>query len=296
MYWLVCHLQGSLNLVINMLYVLTEAALPPSPLVAAGRQLFARCHDARVLPPLLPGMEKAAVLRLLPALLNLAPEPAFKAAVQRLVTAQQRGPAQSAPQGAAGAPPPPGAPPAVPPLFQASELLVALHTLDQASDPGLLRKMMAGVTACLQARELFGREALAAAISQLMTRAPLPQLFMRTVIQSLGTLPALRPFVCATLAQLVGRQIWNDSTQWKGWVMCAQQAAPDSFPAWLQLPSALLERTLQGMPEAFPRQLAAYTFSPKCAQSVPKATMDVLQPFRPQAAPADEHPLRKLPR
>ena len=224
-------------------------------------------------------------------------------------------------------------------------------------------------------RELFGREALAAAVSQLMTRAPLPALFMRTVIQSLAVRGReLRPFVVSTLGQLVGRQIWNEQArrrgsgagaaalgwsvagrvgrsgcwvgmlclpaclpaclpvflpsvshalgpghelparrrlwlhapapapaasslerparpplplpaarprrrmqmQWRGWVMAAQQAAPESFPAWLQLPTGVLRGALQGLPEPFKRQLAEYGLSPRCTQSVPRPTQDLL--------------------
>lgn len=253
--------QGSLNLVVNMVYVLTETAPPPPALVAVGLQLFERCRDPRVLPPLLPAMEKAAVLRLLPAVLELPPE-ALKEALRRLVTPQ------------------PGAPRGEAPLFAPSELLVALHTLDTSADPGLLRRVMAAVTACINSRDLFGHEALAAAISQLLTLARLPQLFMRTVIQSLGADRRLRPFVCRTLAQLVQRRVWEDATQWKGWVMAAQQAAPESFPAWLLLPTRELERTLAGLPQPFKQQLAAHAAG---AQGVPRPTLDLLQPFLPKA-------------
>ena len=131
-----------------MLTALTASALPPPVLVAAARQLFERTRDARALVPVLPGLDKSAVARLLPALVGLPPE-AFRAAAAKLVTPQP--PAPAAPAGAAGAPPP--APPRQqPPLFAPSELLVALHTLEGGGDPGLLRKQMAAVGACLNDR------------------------------------------------------------------------------------------------------------------------------------------------
>src|SRR5690349_16447674 len=58
--------EGSLSLVLHMLHVLTEAANPSQPLVAACLQLHSVTADAQVLVPALRGMEKATVLRLLP--------------------------------------------------------------------------------------------------------------------------------------------------------------------------------------------------------------------------------------
>lgn len=254
-------MQGSIDLVLEMVGVLTEGVLPPPPLVAACLQLHASSKDPRALPPALPALDRGAALRLMPALLEL-PAEALRSALRRLVTALP-------PQRAAAFSPP--------------ELLAALHTLDHSQDPKLLRHMMTAVTVCMSSPELFTPETIAAAVSQLLTRVPLPQLFMRTVIQSVAAAPRLRPFLLGVLSQLVSKQIWNDSTQWKGWVMCAQQLAPDSFQAWLHLPSSVLLQALPSLQQGFQQQLAAFVASPACTVAVPPVVVEALskQPAAP---------------
>lgn len=186
---------GSLPLVLQMLHVLTEAAVPPPGLVAACLQLHERCKDARVLVPALRGLERNAALRLLPALLDLQPEQ-LRPALQRLV-APPPAPVAAGSSEAAGQ--------EQPAVVSPEELLSALHTLDHRSDASLLRKMMQGVTVCISSPALFPPEALAACISQLLTRVPLPQLFMRTVIQTVAAAPRLRAFVVGVLRQVSPR-------------------------------------------------------------------------------------------
>eukprot|EP00887_Chlorella_sp_A99_P000002 scaffold16.g2.t1 len=264
---------GSLPLVLHMLHVLTDTAVPPQPLVAACLQLHSTCGDPRALVATLPGMERATVLRLLPALLDLPPE-ALRGALQRLVAPL---PAPAAGQQGATVPPPAPAP------FSPVEVLTALHTLDLSRDPKLLRKAMQAVTVCLSSPELFPPESLAASISALLTRVPLPQLFMRTVIQTLAAAPRLRAFVVGVLGQLASKRVWEDGAQWKGWVMCAQQTAPDSFPALLQLPASVLGQALQQLSTQTRQQLAEYTASPACAIALPQATRDLLAPVGARA-------------
>lgn len=58
-----------------------------------------------------------------------------------------------------------------------------------------------------QRREAFGPEALAAAMQQAVQWTPLPQLLMRTVIQSLAAASKLRQFVLnEILFTLVNKQ------------------------------------------------------------------------------------------
>ena len=184
---------GSLPLVLQMLHVLTETAVPPALLVAACLALHERCGDARVLVPALRGLDRAAALRMLPALLSLQPEH-LRPALARLVAPL------AAPPRADGAPPPPPTPAVLAP----EQLLSALHTLDTRGDASLLRRAMQGVTVCISSPALFSPESLAACISQLLTRVPLPQLFMRTVIQTVAAAPRLRSFVVGVLRQVRG--------------------------------------------------------------------------------------------
>lgn len=173
-----------------MLHVLTESAVPPPPLVDACRQLHQRCKDAQALVPALRGLDRSTALRLLPALLELQPEQ-LRPALGRLVTSPPTPPAAegSAAQRQAA-------------VVSPEELLSALHLLDHSRDPALLKRMMQAVTVAISSPQLFPPESLAACISQLLTRVPLPQLFMRTVIQSVAAAPHLRQFVGGILRQV----------------------------------------------------------------------------------------------
>lgn len=324
---------GSVPLVLQMLHVLTEAAVPPQPMVAACLQLHGRCKDARVLVPALRGLDRSAALRQLPALLELEPEQ-LRPALARLV-APLPPPAEQA-VGAAAA--------QQRVVVSPEELLSALHTLDHSRDPGLLQRMMQGVTVCITSPQLFPPEALAACINKLLTRVPLPQLFMRTVIQTVAAAPRLRPFVVGILRQVGGlpvtcgacgaawqpsqavkggalhvrvlivpippplppsllarwpcrpqlaaKQVWKDGTQWKGWLMCAQQMVPDSLPVLLSLPAEVLGAAAKAMPEGTKQQLLEY--ARQGANGVPATTLAALeqlaaaQPAAAQPAAASE--------
>ncbi|KAL4443945.1 hypothetical protein ABPG75_011682 [Micractinium tetrahymenae] len=269
---------GSLPLVLQMLHVLTEAAVPPPALVGACLQLHERCRDARVLVPALRGLDRSAALRLLPALLDLQPEqlrPALQRLVAPLPAAAAAGGGEAAQQEQ----------PAAPAVVSPEELLSALHTLDHSRDAALLRKMMQGVTVCISSPALFPPEALAACINQLLTRVPLPQLFMRTVIQTVAAAPRLRAFVVGVLRQLAAKQIWKDATQWKGWLMCMQQTIPDSFSALLSLPADVLGTAAKSLPQASKQQLLA--FAEEGGTALPNTTLAVL---RQELQPLDAKP------
>ena len=251
---------GSMELVLVMLSVLTQSGTPPEPLVKACTQLFNASKDPRALAPALPGMDKTMVLRLLPLVLNL-PQDALKTTIARLITSTSPGGGQA---------------PAAPALFSPSELLAALHTVDAGSDATIMRQAMAAIHICISTPELFSSEALATTINQLLSRSRLPPLFMRTVLQSLVAAPRLRTYVVGVLGQLAAKQVWNDPTQWRGWVMAAQQTAPESFPIWLQLPTSVLEQALASIPAELKAQLATYANSPQCQVAVSAQTKALL--------------------
>jgi len=83
----------------------------------------------------------------------------------------------------------------------------------------------------------------------LMEINPLPTLFMRTVIQSLGMCPRLVGFVMNILAKLITKQVWRQPKVWQGFVKCCQMTKPQSFPVLLQLPVKQLENVFEISPE-----------------------------------------------
>lgn len=259
---------GSIDLVLVMLGVLTQSGTPPSMLVNACMQLYKSSKDSRVLAPVLPGMDRATVLKLLPSILDL-PTETLKQTIARLTTSGGGG--GGADGGAATA-----ASTAAKALFSPSEFLAALHTLETGGDASIIRKSMAAIHICISSPELLSAEELARTINQLLTRSQLPPLFMRTVIQSLAAAPRLRSYVVGILGQLAAKQVWNDTTQWQGWVIAAQQTVPESFPTWLQLPSAVLEKALRNAPAEMKANLAAYAKSPQCQVALAGQTKTLL--------------------
>ena len=84
------------------------------------------------------------------------------------------------------------------------------------------------------------------------------------------------------MSQLIAKQIWKDSTQWKGWIMCAQQTVPESFPLLLSLPPDILGAAAQTMPAKVQFQLKEYAVTAGAA--VPEAARRVIKQL---ISPAD---------
>ena len=198
--------------------------MPGRPLVTSVLKYFeGHPTELNALVPILPGLRKTDAIKLVPSILQL-PEAKLVEAILRLCTIVYQ--EQNAP------------------VITPAELLTLLHMVD---DRKLLKSTIVAINVCLGMGTLFTSEVLAASLSQLITRIPLPQLFMRTVIQSVSVAPKLRGFLVDLLGQLVTAQIWTNGTQWKGWIMAAQQTAPESFSVILRLPPSVLDQALAGL-------------------------------------------------
>ena len=66
-------------------------------------------------------------------------------------------------------------------------------------------------------------------------RTPLPVLFMRFAMQTQAAWPGLGWLLLEILSMLVGRTVWADNQQWRGWLLATVKHAPASFPAFLQV-------------------------------------------------------------
>jgi len=94
---------------------------------------------------------------------------------------------------------------------------------------------------CFSQTALFTHEVLAVVMQQMVDMTPIPQLFLRTVMQALGQHPTLTNFVMTILARLVSKQLWKDPVLWVGFLKCCQKTAPHSFQVLLQLQPSQLE-------------------------------------------------------
>ncbi len=79
-------------------------------------------------------------------------------------------------------------------------------------------------------------------------------------------------------------QIWNNGSQWKGWLMWADRSTPESYRALLQLPLSVLQRVLaeKGTAgEALRGSLAAHVASPQNTVAVlPQMLRYLQEPLR----------------
>ena len=297
-----------------------EGGGPASPSSPAG------AADARYLPCALAGLPKQEALALLPRLVWLEQAP-LRAALNRLLAPSS---AALAAGGDAAA--------AMARLVPAAELLEALATVDGAaaafapteegggmeeaaaaavsttsaaaasaasSKAALARARKAVDAALALPGNAFGPSELAAALSRLMVRSPLPQLFFRVLLQAQAAAPSLRPFVVDVLGQTARRGgLWpaataesgpeaaaaagaavtapprHAATAWKGWLLAAKSAAPDSFPVLLSLPPRVLASALDPAGGSAAASLRApltdYARSRSCPVAVGAETMSVL--------------------
>lgn len=86
-------------------------------------------------------------------------------------------------------------------------------------------------------------------------------------------------------------QVWSQAQQWKGWVMCAKQLVPDSFPALLQLPTQQVGMALADMSNGVKLQLSQYAKAPSCPVAVPRTTLVLLQELESSIAVSSASPV-----
>ena len=75
-------------------------------------------------------------------------------------------------------------------------------------------------------------------------------------------------------------QIWNNSSQWKGWLMWVDRSTPDSYRALLQLPLTVLQKVLAEKGaggETLRAALAAHVVSPQNSVAVLPQMLRYLQ-------------------
>ncbi|OVA07329.1 HEAT [Macleaya cordata] len=214
--------QGSENLLMLVLQILTEETTPSADLIATVKHLYyTKLKDAAILIPMLSSLSKDEVLPIFPRLVGL-PLEKFQTALARIL------------QGSAH----------TGPALSPAEVLVAIHDITPERDGIALKKITDACSACFEQRTVFTQQVLAKALNQLVDQTPLPLLFMRTVIQAIDAFPTLVDFVMEILSKLVSKQIWKMPKLWVGFLKCASQTQPHSFRVLLQLPPPQLESAL----------------------------------------------------
>lgn len=258
--------EGSENLLMQVLQILTDGTSPPPDLIATVKRLYeTKLKDAGVLIPILSSLTKDEVLPIFPKLVDL-PLEKFQAALARIL----QGSAHTGPS------------------LTPAEVLISIHGIDPERDGIQLKKVIDACSTCFEQRAVFTQQVLAKVLNQLVEQTPLPLLFMRTVIQAIGAFPALVDFVMEILSRLVNKQIWRLPKLWVGFLKCAYQTKPHSFHVLLQLPAAQLENAFNKTP-ALRVPLVAHASQPNIRSSLPRSTLVVLGLVQ-DAQPANSAP------
>ncbi|KAK4748216.1 hypothetical protein SAY87_014802 [Trapa incisa] len=262
---------GSLNLLVQVLQTLTDGTVPSPELIQTVRKLYdSKMMDIDILMPVLPFLQENEVLTMFPQLVNLPPEK-FQSALLRILTGSSCQ----------------GDPPVTP-----AGILIAIHGIDPDRDGISLKKVTGACNICFELRQLFTQQVLAKVLNQLVEQIPLPLLFMRTVLQTIGAFPGLVEFIMDILSRLVHKQIWKYSKLWVGFLKCAQSTKPQSFPVLLQLPPAQLENALNRIP-ALKDPLVAHATQPPIRSSLPRSVLAVLgmiTDYSQASSPAQSNP------
>ncbi|TYK29249.1 symplekin isoform X2 [Cucumis melo var. makuwa] len=245
--------SGSENLVMQVLHILTDGIIPSSELVFTISKLYnSKLKDVEIMIPVLPYLPKDEVMMIFPRIVNL-PGDKFQAALLRIL----QGSSQSGP------------------VLNPAEVLIAIHGIDPDRDGIPLKKVTDACNACFEHRQTFTQQIIAKVLNQLVEQIPLPLLFMRTVLQAIGTFPALVDFIMEILSRLVGKQIWKYPKLWVGFLKCVLLTKPQSFNVLLQLPPAQLENALNKT-AALKAPLVAHASQPNIQSTLPRAVLTVL--------------------
>eukprot|EP01133_Synstelium_polycarpum_P015596 gene15596-18528_t len=204
---------GAESLMFEMLNSVVGSDRPTADFVAAVKTLLLTSDTPRFYLPIIAGLTKEDIVALLP---TIVVQP--KEEMAKFITALAQPNASISP----------------------SELLVHLH-LTAAPSP---KHIADSIDSCLEHVGVFRQETLAVAIVQLQGEATLPSTLVRTMILALKRFPMLKQFIIEQLRALVSKQIWNDANLWKGFLMCASSAEPDSFPVVLDLPASQFENAM----------------------------------------------------
>ncbi|PKA62685.1 hypothetical protein AXF42_Ash012272 [Apostasia shenzhenica] len=245
--------SGSDDLLMQVLQTLTNGTAPSQELISSVRRLYnSNMKEVEMLIPILSFLSKDEILGLLPRLVNLSLDK-FQAALVLIF--------QVSPHSGDSLTP--------------AEVLISIHMIDSERHGVPLKKIMDACSACFELRQIFTQQVLAKVLNQLVQQIPLPLLFMRTVIQAVGTFPGLVDFVMEILSRLVSKQIWKNPKLWVGFLKCAIQTMPQSFNVLLQLPAAQLEIALNKNPVLKP-PLVEHASQPNIKSTLPRSTLVVL--------------------
>ncbi|CAE7945579.1 Sympk, partial [Symbiodinium necroappetens] len=111
------------------------------------------------------------------------------------------------------------------PPLSVTELLTELHHINSPGENSVpIQSSMQALNIVFGMRDQFDPKVYGIVIQSLVEEpGPLPQLFMRTVIQVVKELPRLSDFVVVEiLPRLVRQEVWGDERMWRGFMIVLQ--------------------------------------------------------------------------
>jgi hypothetical protein len=124
-----------------------------------------------------------------------------------------------------------------------ADLLFELHLIDKSKTT--LKKMMQAIEICFQQKVVVKQEVLSKVLTQLIEVNPIPQLCLRTIIQTVTTVSTMKGFIMNLLKDLIVKEIWKDAQLWIGFMKCVKLTMPNSLPVVIALPPTQLDEALQ---------------------------------------------------
>jgi len=235
--------------IIHILHTITESGFSPSPeMISIIREVYAtRVKDQRLLIPILGCLTKQEIIDYLPDLLEL-PTNVLQVAILKILN--NKSPTN--------------------PLSPV-DLLIELHLIDKRLCP--LKKLLQAIDICFEQKVIVKQEILSKVLSHLIEINPIPQLYLRTVITTIGKLSQMMGFIMGILKELIVKQIWNDAQLWIGFLKCVKTTMPYSIPVVLALPPIQLDEALQRNPSMV-RDVLEYTKKNKLAAGLTGQPLD----------------------
>jgi symplekin len=130
-----------------------------------------------------------------------------------------------------------------------SEFLVQLHLMSPRSSDKDKKKFYEQVRKVvlfsLRERVVQDQQVLGSVLSQLVERHPLPQLFLKTLTESLKVFKPLTQFAMGLLSRLVRNKVWEDTEIWKDFIRCCASNQPFCYPVLKDLPKNQFSQLLQ---------------------------------------------------
>ena len=195
---------GAEELVLSFINsLLLNPELAPKTLESTLKAYQSRELDVRFLVLVIEKMEKSSIMSQLPKLIDSLDESDEQSKIVRSVFIKLVDVSRAESMGEERA------------LITPAELLIKLHNLEVDS-----KKALMAIKLCLTATDVFKQEVLAIVLQQLSDQVKLPDLYMRTMIQTVAVFPDISNFVMGILQRLVSKKIWKQPVLWEGFIGC----------------------------------------------------------------------------